>query len=115
MPPKRRLKGFQYAHMEQVTGFVSLSFIATAFITFVLLILALKSGIVQIRSRALAGAAFAMLLWLLIQALLGKSGWYSGNLRALPPRIVVAGVLPALVVVFVCAFGKKTDLLTNAV
>ncbi|MEJ1239660.1 hypothetical protein WBG78_16100 [Chryseolinea sp. T2] len=52
----------------------------------------------------------AMLLWLILQGVLSFAGVYSDNLDALPPRIFLFGVLPALILIvatFASSAGRQ--------
>lgn len=83
--------------MENVAGYVSLVFILTTFATAAVFLLAVK----QAETIGLASRILLVLipLWMILQAVIGVSGFYQVTEGVLPPRIALAGVLPANLVI----------------
>lgn len=85
--------------LEGVPGWISALFITTALLTIFWFDKASRSRTFLI----------GLLLWTLLQSVIGLSGFYQ-DATTLPPRIVVAGVLPGLVFIiscFITARGRR--------
>jgi hypothetical protein len=91
--------------MESVPFFVHAIFILTALATVGLLLFAVVStGSKSFLSKFLF---IALPLWMLGQALLANSGFYL-DVSSIPPRLVLTGVLPALIlIVSVLVFFRR--------
>ena len=84
--------------METVPAYVSIVFILTTFVTVAFLIQAIKSvGTISLPSQILL---FLLPLWIIFQAVIVIGGFYQ-DATAVPPRIAVFGVFPALVTIIV--------------
>ena len=92
--------------MESVPGYVSIVFILTTFATIAFLIQAIKS--VGVRTRPSQILIFLLPLWLIFQGILAIGGFYQ-NVEAVPPRLVLFGVLPAILTIalFFLFFRKE--------
>lgn len=93
--------------MDHVAGYVSLVFILTTFATVAILLLAAKqAGTIGLASRTL----FVLIpLWMILQAVVGVSGFYQVTDGVMPPRIALAGVLPAnlLILIYFVFFREQ--------
>lgn len=96
-----------------ITGlplYISLVFVLSTIATLWLSYLAIKqAGSAIVRKRANT-ALVAMTGWLLVQAVLGMKQVYSTDTMALPPRILVFGIAPALLAImllFITASGRR--------
>jgi hypothetical protein len=91
--------------MESVPGYVSIVFILTTFATIAFLLRAIKaSGLRTFPSKLLI---FLLPLWILFQAVLAVGGFYQ-DVSSVPPRLLLAGVLPAigLILVYLAFFRQ---------
>jgi len=78
--------------MESVPSYVSIAFILTTFAAVAFLLQAVKGvGLRKLPSQILI---FLLPLWIFFQAVLSMGGFYQYS-SAMPPRIVLFGVLPA--------------------
>ncbi|MGC3944439.1 MAG: hypothetical protein QM762_07970 [Chryseolinea sp.] len=96
--------------LEHLPISVSVAFVLVTLLTFVLF-RRIVSQAVTPRTRQLVNTiTWTMLVWLSVQGVVSYSGVYSNNLDALPPRIFLFGVLPALIVImatFVTPSGRQ--------
>jgi hypothetical protein len=82
--------------MESLPPYVSIGFILTTFVTVGFLLQAvMTAGLDRLPSKLLL---FLLPLWILLQAVLGTGGFYQAT-EAMPPRLFVFGVLPAILLV----------------
>lgn len=90
--------------------YISLVFVLTTIATLWLSYLAIKQAD-PVTARKRANTALAVMTgWLLVQAVLGVKQVYSADTMALPPRILVLGIAPALltiILLFVTASGRR--------
>ena len=78
--------------LENLPGYVSITFILTTFLTIGFLLTAVKQSVFDtIPAKVLI---FLLAFWTIFQAMLALNGFYQNN--AFPPRLVIFGVLPAL-------------------
>lgn len=93
--------------MDDVAGYVSLVFILTTFATAAIFLLAVKQAeTIGLASRIL----FVLIpLWMVLQAVIGVSGFYQVTAGVMPPRIALAGVLPAnlLILIYFVFFREQ--------
>lgn len=91
--------------MENVPAYVSIVFIVTTFATIAILLQAVKFvGLDKLPSKILL---FVLPLWIVFQTILSIGGFYQET-NSTPPRIVVFGVLPAvLLIVAYLAFFRE--------
>ena len=96
--------------LEHLPISLSIAFTLVTVLTFVLFRRIVSQARTP-RTRQLSRAiTWGILLWLVLQGGLSFSGVYSESLNALPPRIFVFGILPALIVIvatFVTPSGKQ--------
>jgi len=84
--------------MDQIPGYVSILFLLTTFVTVALLLYGVrKTGLKSIYAKALI---FLVPFWLIFQAALSLGGFFQ-NTKAVPPRIFLFGLGPALAVIFI--------------
>lgn len=82
--------------IENLPGYVSIIFILTTFLTIGFLLYAVKQSVFDtIPAKILV---FLLAFWTIFQAILAINGFYQ-NTQAFPPRIVLFGVLPALLLI----------------
>lgn len=82
--------------MESVPSYVSTVFILTTFVAVAFLLQAVKRvGLGKLPSQILI---FLLPLWIFFQAVISIGGFYQ-NSTAMPPRIVLFGVLPTLLTI----------------
>ena len=92
--------------MERVPAFVSVVFMLTTFVTVGIFIhMVRRSGTDTWAARL---ALFAVPFWLVFQFVVGSAGFYT-NTAALPPRMFVFGVAPALLFIAgIFIFARST-------
>jgi hypothetical protein len=82
--------------IENLPGYVSITFILTTFVTVGFLLYAVKQSVFEtIPAKILI---FLLAFWLIFTGLLALNGFYLIN-QAFPPRVVVFGVVPALLLI----------------
>lgn len=95
--------------MEQVPAFVSVVFMVTTFITVGIFLYAVRrSGDTSIAAKALL---FVVPFWLVFQFVIGSTGFYR-NTAALPPRMFVFGVAPALLLIAALFIAARSTLIS---
>ncbi|MEO0405117.1 MAG: hypothetical protein AAF193_09620, partial [Bacteroidota bacterium] len=62
----------------------------------------------RLAARSAISTLAVIALWIGLQCFLSLIGVYSGNLNALPPRIVLFGVLPTVVAIVIILKTKRT-------
>ncbi len=82
--------------MEQVPAFVSVVFMITTFVTVGIFLYAIRSS--RDTSAAAKALIFIVPFWLVLQFVMGSGGFYL-NTSALPPRMFLFGVAPALLLI----------------
>jgi hypothetical protein len=84
--------------MESVPGYVSVVFILTTFAAIAFLLRAVKTaGLGSLPAKLLL---FLLPLWIIFQAVIAIGGFYV-DVSTVPPRLVIAGVLPAVLLIAV--------------
>ncbi|MES2431037.1 MAG: hypothetical protein V4556_08870 [Bacteroidota bacterium] len=96
--------------IENLPIYISVIFGITTLLTLLLFYLALRnSENKEIRSEATL-IILGLIVWLILQAFLGITDVYNSDATALPPPLVLFGVLPAIVLIvlmFVTRNGKR--------
>lgn len=84
--------------IENVPTYVSITFIATTFITAAIFLRGIQRG----AAASFAGKflLFVIPFWMMVQAVLAISGFYL-NTSAIPPRIFLFGPLPAIALIVI--------------
>ncbi|MBA2334244.1 MAG: hypothetical protein H0V90_04835 [Blastocatellia bacterium] len=92
--------------MENLPGYVSITFILTTFLTVGFLIYAIRQKIFDTLPSKILTALIAF--WLIFQATLALGGFYQ-RMDVVPPRVFAFGVLPAIVLIalFFILFRKN--------
>lgn len=92
--------------IESVPGYVSVTFILTTFLTVGFLLYAVRKTVFEtVPAKILI---FSLAFWILFQAMLALSGFHQ-NTQTFPPRVVLFGVLPALLlIIFYFAFFRES-------
>lgn len=96
--------------MEQVPGFVSVVFEVTTFVTVGFFLWMVRPA----AERSAFGKALLFLIpfWLVLQYVLGLSGFYQ-NTAALPPRLFVFGVAPTLVLAAAALLAERERFISS--
>ena len=84
---------------ENLPTYIPVVFALTTMVTLILFYLAIKFSPEENTARKANTAAVMMTIWLSVQAAITWLGIYHADLMALPPRIMLFGVLPALLVI----------------
>jgi hypothetical protein len=82
--------------LENLPGYVSVTFILTTFLTVGIFLYAIKRG--AFTSTATKFLSFLIPFWLIFQATLGIGGFYL-NTQVVPPRLMLFSFLPALITI----------------
>lgn len=91
--------------MEMVPAYVSVVFMITTFVTVGIFLFAVKSVPPTVASRLLL---FAVPFWLIFQFIVARTGFYLDT-SAMPPRLLVFAVGPALLLILVLMlWGRDT-------
>jgi hypothetical protein len=90
-------------------AYISIVFILTTLTTVVLFINAIKNTAHISTSKWSTNVTIILVIWLIVQAVLSLTGVYSNQRNIMPPKIMLMGVLPPLVVlvwIFISKSGK---------
>jgi hypothetical protein len=82
--------------IENLPGYVSITFILTTFLTVGFLLSAVKKTVFDTNGAKIL--IFLLAFWIIFSAILALNGFYL-NSEAFPPRVVIFGVAPALLVI----------------
>ena len=96
--------------IESLPYYIPITFILTTALTGWLLLQAMRKSDAESTRKKTIPAAIAFTGWLALQGMLAWKGVYSQNLDSLPPKIMLLGVLPCLLVIlvlFVTTAGRK--------
>lgn len=83
--------------IENLPSYISTTFILTVFITVGIFLFAVRQSVFETFPAKLF--SFLLAFWLILQAMLGISGFYL-QIDAMPPRLILFGVFPTLLLVF---------------
>ena len=81
--------------LENLPGYVSITFILTTFLTIGFLLIAVRQTVFDTLPAKIL--IFLLAFWTIFQAMIGLSGFY--QIHTFPPRLVLFGVLPALLLI----------------
>lgn len=87
--------------------YLNISFILTTLLAASILALLISTASKPINSRFTRGIMAIVAIWLIIQALLSYTGIYTDYPEALPPKIILFGVLPALITIIIIFNTRK--------
>jgi hypothetical protein len=90
--------------------FITLFFALTTFATLFLFYNVVKNASTETTRKMATPILFGMIIWLAIQAFLTLKGVYNTDFKAIPPKIMLFGVLPTVVTVIllmVTSRGKQ--------
>jgi len=92
--------------IENIPGYVSITFILTTFLTVGFLLYAVKQTVFDTLPAKIL--IFLLAFWIFFQAILALNGFHQ-NTQVFPPRLVLFGVLPALLLIIAYfVFFRKT-------
>jgi hypothetical protein len=96
--------------MENLTPFISMTFVLTTVATLALFYWSIKSSSVENTRRKANFILLGLMIWLLIQAVLSLNNFYNSDVNFLPPKIAIFGVWPLVLTVlllFATAKGRQ--------
>jgi hypothetical protein len=96
--------------LQSLPIFISVVFGLTTFATLVLFYGVLKNSAIENTQKKALKISFGLLAWLLFQAVLTLKNVYNTDNQAMPPKIVLFGILPAvltIILLLVTANGRK--------
>lgn len=96
--------------MESTPAYIPIVFVLTTLATLLFFGWALMNAAATVTRRVSVLIIIGLLLWLLAQSILARKGIYNTNLDKFPPRILLLGILPALIAIallFVTRAGRN--------
>jgi hypothetical protein len=90
--------------------YISVIFGLTTVATLGLFIWAIKNSALQTVRRKTTAIFFGLIIWLTIQAVLALKNIYTQDTNSFPPKIMILGILPAIlaiIVLFITAKGRR--------
>jgi hypothetical protein len=90
--------------------YISVIFGLTTVATLGLFIWAIKNSALQTVRRKTTAIIFGLIIWLTIQAVLALKNIYTQDTNSFPPKIMILGILPAIlaiIVLFITAKGRR--------
>lgn len=92
--------------IENVPGYISTTFIITAFVTVGFFLFAIRQSVFETFPAKVF--SFLLAFWLLFQAVLGLGGFYLKT-DSVPPRLLLFGIFPfLLIIILFFLFARKT-------
>ena len=92
---------------DHLPMYISLVFILTTLATLLLFIWSIKNAKTIIVQKKATVILFGLIFWLLIQAILSIKNVYNTETRLFPPKIILLGILPALLAILFLFLTKK--------
>lgn len=96
--------------MENLPGYVSVTFILTTFLTAGFLLYAIRQTVFKTEIAKIL--IFLIPVWLIFQAVLALSGFYLAT-DSFPPRLFSAAVLPALLLIILLFVFERNDFVSR--
>ncbi len=96
--------------IENLPPYIAIVFILATILTVLLVFWTIRSSVLQATRHKAFTVVIIMMFWLILQAALSLRNVYSEHLDAMPPRLFLLGVLPALLVIvllFATANGRR--------
>jgi len=81
--------------------YLPVSFMLVVLLTLLFLIITLRASAKETTRKQTAAAALMLLTWVILQIGLTIAGVYNSDTSAIPPRIILFGVLPAIATILV--------------
>lgn len=92
--------------IENIPGYISITFILTTFVTVGFFLYAVKQKVLETKAAKIL--SFLLAFWLIFQAILAIGGFYLKT-DAVPPRLMLTGIFPAfLVIILYFIFARKS-------
>jgi hypothetical protein len=92
--------------LPNVAPIISIAFLFITLVTLLLFLRILKASQLEATRANTKRMGFFLLLWLVLQGVLSYIGIYKNNTEALPPKIMLLGILP-VVLFFIYLFTSK--------
>lgn len=93
--------------LDHLPLYLNISFILTTLLAAGMLALLLRTASKPVTSSSARGIMATIVIWLIIQASLSYTGIYTDHPEALPPNIILFGVLPALTTILIIFNTRK--------
>jgi hypothetical protein len=91
-------------------SYISVIFGLITLAAFLIFIGIIKASSLEIVRRKTIIISFGLVIWLALQAIAAMKGVYKGDINSLPPKIMLLGILPALIIIillFLTAKGRQ--------
>lgn len=93
--------------IENLPAYISIIFGLATVATLLLFYLAVKKSTQGMKSKKATTILFGLIIWLTIQAVLTLKNVYNSDAASIPPKILLFGILPAvLIIIFLFATRK---------
>ncbi|HKG06681.1 MAG TPA: hypothetical protein VKB19_09505 [Pedobacter sp.] len=96
--------------LENLPLYLTIGFGLTTLLAVIMAALLIKTSSKPIGSRSVLIMITAIILWLIIQGWLSIQGMYTDNPQSIPPKIILLGVMPALIAILVIFLTRKGKL-----
>ena len=93
--------------LTDLPAYIGITFIITTVLTLLLFYLAMRMSTDKWIKHRSNSVLTGLVIWLGIHALIAESGFYVGGLNSLPPRLVIIGIWPNVIVMFILFLTKK--------
>ena len=100
--------------IPELPVYIALLFGLTTLATLLLFIWTLRSAANNVTPRKANIIILGVLAWLLIQSALALNNVYSNNVSALPPKLLVLGILPPLLLIILLLVTKSGRLFVDS-
>lgn len=96
--------------IENLPVYIPFIFVLTTIATLLLFLWAVRNSTSEATRKKVKIIFWALITWLIIQAALSLNNFYKNHTNALPPKIVLTGILPAIftiILLFTTIKGKQ--------
>lgn len=93
--------------IENLPTFIALTFGATTVATLLLFVWTIGHSSSEQTQKKATSIFIVSVLWLTVQAVIPLKKIYSSNTNSFPPKIILFGILPAIVTIFVLFLSSK--------
>lgn len=100
--------------IHNLPTYISLTFGLTTIATLWLFMWAINNSTLESTRKNSSKIFIGLTLWLILQAIITLRGVYSGNTNIFPPKILLTGILPAIIVIVLLFLTTKGRQFTDS-
>lgn len=93
--------------MSYLPLYVSLFFCITVIITLLLFVNSIRNSFYENTKKKAKYVFFALIIWLIFQAIVALLGNYNDNINSFPTRIILIGFIPIILLIFIVFLTRQ--------